>query len=55
MVLKKDIIEDNNPNCLWRNIIFQNKFSTSQLAKDWLNNNIDLILSKYNLHKLNGE
>lgn len=49
-VIKKDIMEDGNPNCIWRNIILKKELATLPEAKEWLNANIDLILSKYELH-----
>lgn len=49
---KKDIMEDGNPNCTWRNIFLANKFSSIEEAKNWLNENIDTLMKKYALHKL---
>jgi hypothetical protein len=49
MVMKKDIQEDNNPNCLWRWITLKRESESLQEAKDFLNENIDAILTKYTI------
>lgn len=49
-VMKKDIMEDGNPNCEWRWVTFNKDSQTLQEAKDWLNANIDVILEKYKLY-----
>lgn len=50
-VMKKDIMEDNNPNCKWKNIRFKKVFSSLQEAKDWLNNEetLKVLHSKFTL------
>lgn len=40
---------DNNPNCEWKWIRFKLKHDTAEAAKEWLQNNIDLIRTKYTL------
>jgi len=42
-VLKKDILEDGNKNCKWRWITLKHESESVQDAKDWLNNNIEMI------------
>jgi len=50
MVIKKDILEDNNPNCKWRWITLNKKSNSLIEAKEFLNNNIIQILEKFELH-----
>lgn len=49
-VTKVDINEDGNPNCSWKWITLKKESQTLQEAKDFLNQNIELILKKYKLH-----
>ena len=49
MIMKKDILEDNNPNCEWRWIQLKKISESLQEAKDFLNENIDAILTKYTI------
>ena len=49
-VLKKDINEDNNPNCPWKWIQVKETFKTLQEAKDWLNENRERIFSQFKLY-----
>ena len=49
MVIKKDIMEDGNPNCPWKWIALKKESKTLEEAKTFLNEKIDLILEKYNL------
>jgi hypothetical protein len=51
MVVKDDIMEDNNPNCVWKWITLKREFISLQDAKDFLNVNIEHILTKFNLVK----
>ncbi len=53
MVYKNDIMEDGNPNCSWKWIWLKHKSETLELAKTFLNDNIDSILDKYDLHSSN--
>lgn len=50
MVIKSDINEDGNPNCKWKWIKLGKKSESLQEAKDFLNENIETIMAKYNLH-----
>jgi hypothetical protein len=49
-VIKSDINEDGNKNCDWKWIMLKKEFSSVQEAKDFLNENIDNIMSRYVLH-----
>jgi hypothetical protein len=49
MVIKKDIMEDGNPNCYWKWITLKKESKTLIEVKEFLNNNIDKILEKYKL------
>ncbi|GJQ43855.1 MAG: hypothetical protein JETCAE03_33530 [Ignavibacteriaceae bacterium] len=51
MIIKNDINEDSNPNCSWKWIRLKKESKTLQEAKDFLNENIEVLLSKYNIHK----
>ncbi len=50
MVIKDDINEDKNTNCKWKWIKLSKKSESLMEAKDFLNNKIDSIMEKYNLH-----
>lgn len=52
-IIKKDINEDNNPNCTWRWIQFKKVFTTLQEAKNWLNENREKIFSQFELYLFN--
>ena len=52
MIEKKNINEDGNRNCSWRWIQLTHRAETLQDAKTFLNEHIEQILTKYNLHKL---
>ena len=47
MVMKKDLMEDKNPNCPWKWIRLKHESESLQEAKDFLNENIDAILTTY--------
>lgn len=49
-VIKDDIKEDGNSNCSWKWITLKKESKSLQEAKDFLNDHIDKILEKYNLH-----
>lgn len=49
-IIKDDINSDGNPNCTWKWITLGKKSESLQEAKDFLNQNIDKILEKYNLY-----
>ena len=48
-VKKKDIMEDGNSNCAYKNIGLKKNSSSLQEVKDFLNDNIDEILEKWEL------
>jgi hypothetical protein len=48
-IIKKDIMEDKNPNCKWRWIYLSHKSNSLELAKIFINDRIDTILEKYTL------
>ena len=50
-VMKENINEDGNPNCDWRWIQLAMKHNSIQDAKEWLNENRELIFKYYNLKK----
>lgn len=47
MVIKTE--PDNNPNCNWKWINFKATFDSPELAREWLQSNIENILNKYTL------
>jgi len=49
MIMKKDNMEDGNPNCPWKWITLKNESETLADAKTFLNENIDAILTKYTI------
>lgn len=51
-VIKEDIMEDGNPNCVWKNILLKFKANSIKETKVFLNENIEYILKKYKLYKL---
>jgi hypothetical protein len=52
-IMKKDLMEDKNPNCDWRWITLKTpSFNELQEAKDWLNKNITGITTKWELKGL---
>ena len=52
MVNKQDIYEDNNSNCAWKWVRLKKEFRSIDEAKEFINNNIDKILEKFDLHCL---
>ena len=52
MVVKDDINEDGNTNCIWKWITFKNEFKTIKDSKLFLNKYFIPITSKYNIHLL---
>ena len=52
MVVKNDITEDKNRNCIWKNIFLAKTFNDLNEAKNFLNEHIEQIMLKYKLHKL---
>jgi hypothetical protein len=49
MVIKSDIMEDGNPNCIWKWITFKKTFESEELAKIWFKENIEGIMGKWNI------
>ena len=49
-VIKKDILEDGNANCVWKWITLKKESETLQEAKDFLNENINAILEKIEIY-----
>jgi hypothetical protein len=52
MVIKKDITEDGNKNCIWKWIMLKKEFNSLDEAKIFLNNNINQILKQWELYKI---
>jgi len=51
MVMKADIMEDGNPNCPWKWIGLKKESESLDKAKEFLNENIDVILTKYKIRE----
>lgn len=51
-VVKDDILEDNNPNCVWMNKFIKKPSTDIQEVKEFLNNHFQEIINKFNLYKL---
>jgi hypothetical protein len=49
MVMKADIMEDGNPNCPWKWISLKHESESLDDAKNFLNENIDTVLTKYKI------
>lgn len=49
MVMKTELIIDNNPNCNWKWIYFKAKFVIPDQAKIWLQEKIEEIMKTYEL------
>lgn len=49
-VIKNDIFEDGNPNCIWKWITLDKKSESLQEAKEFLKNNFKLINDKYKIY-----
>ena len=49
-VVKDDINEDENSNCEWIWITLKKESDSLQEAKDFLNANIEVITTKYNIY-----
>ena len=50
MVIKDDIMEDGNPNCVWRWKSLTKKFDSIDEAKLFLKRNTEQILNKINIY-----
>lgn len=49
MIMKADINEDGNPNCPWKWIGLKKESESLDGAKEFLNENIEVILTKYKI------
>jgi hypothetical protein len=49
-VVKQDINEDGNPNCIWKWITLKKESKTLEEAKKFLNDNFVTITTKYKIH-----
>ncbi len=50
MVIKKDLMEDGNPNCIWKWVVLKKQSESIREAKDYLNENIKLIRQQFTLY-----
>ena len=48
-VIKKDLMEDKNPNCDWKWIRLKKEFTSVNEAKTFLQKNYEAIIKKFNL------
>lgn len=48
-VVKKDITEDGNPNCVWKWMRIKKEFESVDEAKEWLNEHRDTIRKQVDL------
>lgn len=55
MVMKADIMEDGNPNCPWKWITLKHESETLDEAKTFLNENIDVIMTRYKIKEYKTE
>ena len=51
MIMKDETHNDGNPNCSWMWTTLKKESETLQGAKDWLNENAELIMAKYKIRK----
>lgn len=49
-IIKKDIMEDGNPNCEWKWIKLAIKFNSLSDAKEWMQINFKKITTKFNFN-----
>ena len=52
VVLKKDIMEDNNPNCVWRWVRLKGRYETEAEACQFLNDNKEQLFESMTLWPL---
>lgn len=50
MVMKNDVITDNNPNCDWKWITLKRDSASIEDAKEFVQRNIDELIKKYQFH-----
>lgn len=53
MTIKDQLEEDGNHNCEWKWITFKFKSESEQECRDFLKNNYEIIVKKYNLRFMN--
>ncbi len=49
-VIKEDIMENGNPNCIWKWITLKYIPENDEQAKQFLKENVDAIVEKYSLY-----
>jgi len=49
MVIKEDINENGNPNCIWKNVTLKYQPTSLQDAKQFLNRNFSAITANFKL------
>ena len=50
-IIKKDIMEDKNPNCSWKWITLKKEFNSVDEAKAFLKENYERIVNQLNLYQ----
>ena len=50
MVIKADIMEDGNPNTVWKNVILTKRFSELDHARDFVRKNWETIKTTFDLY-----
>jgi hypothetical protein len=50
-VIKEDILEDGNPNCIWKSRFIKNPNNKIKDTQKFLNENFHIIIEKFNLYK----
>jgi len=50
-IIKKDIMEDKNPNCLWKWTTLKKEFNSVDEAKAFLKENYERIVNQLNLYQ----
>jgi hypothetical protein len=51
MIIKADIMEDDNPNCPWRWAWMKTQFKDDVEAKAWIKENWEMLLMRYDIRK----
>ena len=49
-IMKKDIMEDKNPNCPWKNVTLKHTFETEDATRLWLKDNLRRLLEMFTPH-----
>lgn len=55
MIVKKDIMEDRNPNCDWKWMTLKKDFTSVDEAKEFVNKYFNEITEKYPLHSSSND